>query len=133
MQRRREHMTLQDILENKQKLWKIFRGSKFYVSVMLILSTVFTMTIPQITIVILKQSLRDYVVLDSVKICFEITFFIDTCIYIIIHPAVRRLLLKKFHLYKADSKKPHIRVVRLDRTMNGRDITSPKNNKTVFL
>ena len=79
------------------------------------------MIIPQVAIVILKQDIGDFVVLDIVKIFYEVTFMMDACIYIIIHPAVRRLLFKKLHLYKQKSDRPKLRVVRLDQpTIGGR-------------
>ena len=77
------------------------------------------MIIPQVSIVILKQNIGDYVVLDIVKIFYEVTFMMDACIYIVIHPAVRRLALKKLHLYKPQADRPRLRVVRLDKTVVG--------------
>ena len=85
-----------DLIENKDKWWHIFRESKFYISVILVLASICFGVIPHILVLIFKERLQGHLVIPNiVKMFYKVAMLVDASVYILIHPAVRRMLLKK--------------------------------------
>ena len=75
----------------------IFRQSRFYVSACLILNFILFVAVPDLIFLVANIDNHEYVhqPAEALMILYNVSFLSDACIYIILHPPVRRLLLKK--------------------------------------
>ena len=86
--------------------WQVFRRSRFYVSVLMILTFLVFMVIPDLSylflVVIRGDKTRDFLLLCC-YISYGICNIIDAWIYIYLQAPVRRLLIRKLHLTAGDT------------------------------
>lgn len=79
--------------------WQVFRNSRFYVSVLIILSFVLFMIFPDITFMFCAFNKKGDVGLallrDITCVIYQIAYLSDAVIYIFMHQPVRKLLWKK--------------------------------------
>ena len=90
----------------QQSIWKVFKNSRFFISVLLITSFLLLIVLPDLV---------DYFINNNTEgeeedeedsaglilfILYHISFICDSCIYIFIQPKVRRLLWKKLYRFR---------------------------------
>ena len=82
---------------------KVFQNSRFYVSVMLILSFLVFMVIPNVIYLVYGLMLKEgsQRLGAIVQVCYEICFLADGYIYIFIEPRVRSMLRRKLCFSKS--------------------------------
>lgn len=80
--------------------WQIFRRSRFLVSVLLILSFLLFMIVPDMINLFYGLVYRDdsEALRDTTMIVYQVSYLFDALIYLFMHQPIRRLIKKKLHL-----------------------------------
>lgn len=94
--------TIDTTTSNRQpNAWTVFRKSRFYISVLLILSFIFFMLIPDMTYLLygIIHKKKDEVLVAACWISYAISNCVDAIIYIFLQADVRKLLWMKIRQF----------------------------------
>ena len=86
----------------KESTWQIFRKSRFYVSVLLVISFLLFMVIPNVITVFQRWALnrKSPAAIHFLKIFHQLLFLSNGTIYVLLQPNVRKILWRKLRVNK---------------------------------
>ena len=91
----------------RNTVFVVFCKSRFYLPVLLILTFLLFITIPQLTYLFLStvQNKRSDILLSACVISYSISNIIDGCLYIFLQPVIKRQLLETLHIRRKGSRR----------------------------
>ena len=87
--------------EDRQNMWQDFRNSRFYISVLLIISFLIFIVIPDLIYLFhgWAGKERSHAAKDAIKVSFQLSFVSDAVIHILMQPDVRMFCLRTIRVW----------------------------------
>ena len=79
----------------------LFKNSKFFIPLLLTISFVVFIAVPDLSFIIIEiKKNKASVLLDAAFVCYSLSDLVDAFIYLFLHPSLRRLLWKKLQMFR---------------------------------